>query len=148
MGIIENFKKEQAEKKAYNQIVAKRTLQASRQAYEVEAVKQARLAAPRKAVANYNKPKSAGVWGAFSTVAKGAGRMVGTTATKAMAPKFRTSTKYVKVGKKYKKVTSRRAIRQSQPMNQGLGFNDMFGGGSSSSSSSNKELTSKDIFGF
>ena len=155
MGIkdmIAKVQKERAEKQAYNKIVAKRNLMASRQAYATESEKQARLAAQRKAVARYSRPGGAGAWGTVRAIASGVSNVAG-SAVKAR-PMARSSggtrkvVSYVKKGKGYKKVTRtvRTQARASAPRQMQQPALPWSTG--SSSNGGFKEATTKDVFGW
>lgn len=119
MGLKEyaaSLKKSYAEKQAYNKFVAKRSQESARQAYAKEAVKQSALAAQRRAQAQYNKPKSAGVMGIIS----GFGRATTSFVAKKTRP--------VRVSKSTKKV-KRQVVRSIAPMQSRPMYTekDMFG---------------------
>ena len=117
MGIKDYIKKQNAqrqERAAYNRAVARQAQFAARQSYAKESIVQARLAAQRKAKAQYNKPAGGGFGGFIS----GIGRATYNVAERATRPRtqsapksYRTKTSYVKVGKKYKKVSRRVAVQ-------------------------------------
>ena len=146
MGIIEKYRKEAQEKKAYNQIVAQRNKTAARQAYATESEKQARLAAQRKAVAKYNQPKKQGLGGMIGGFIKS--RIAPSRPTR-VSGGTRKVVSYVKKGKGYKKITRtvRTKARPMQPM-QSQQPQLPWAPGGISSGSSNGNVNTKDVFGW
>ena len=134
MGIIDKYRKEKAERKAYDKIIAERTKVAGRQAYAKEAEKQARIEAERRAKLRYARPGGAGVWGTVRAVASGTRKVVS----------------YVKKGKGYKKIT--RTVRtQARPTRAPMQSGQPqlpWGNSGSSNGNSNGNVSTKDIFGF